>query len=110
MTSAVPRSAASISEKESWNRSCTWEAAPELGLLPLLTLVNTIETSADMPQPGDAICMMLGSSIPYILRDKGGFYELIGSGSLLLINRYLWKAVVKGYRAGNVELQELVIR
>jgi hypothetical protein len=110
LTHDVPRSAASMSEKESWNRSCTWEAVPELGLLPLLPMISTIETSADMPQPGDAICMMLGSSIPYILRDKGDFYELIGSGKLFLINRFLWKAVVKGYRAGNVELQEFVIR
>lgn len=106
----VPRASESMSEMESWEKTCRWEASPELGLHPLLPVVNPIETSADMPQPGDAICMMLGSSTPYILRDKGGFYELIGMGKLFIINRFLWNVVVKGYCEGNIILQELIIQ
>lgn len=110
MTSNVPHFAAHMSEEESWKRNCTWEAVPELDFLPLLIMISPIDVSADKPQPGDVVCMMLGSGVPYVLRDRCGYYELIGSGEIAVINRYVWRAVVNGYRAGKVELREFTIR
>ena len=99
-----------MDEVESWRRNCEWKTVPELDVPPLMPMICRIGISANMPQPGDAVCMMLGSSMPYILRDNGDFHELIGCGKLYLISRYMWKAVVKAYQAGNIGLREFVIR
>jgi hypothetical protein len=110
LTHDVPRFPESTGEVENWNRSCRWKAVPELGLLPLVVRVSRINISADVPHPGDTVCMMLGSTVPYILRDNDGFYELIGYGKLDIFNSYVWKAVVKAYQAGNIKFQEFIIR
>lgn len=106
----VPHFDSSLDEVESWERNCEWKAIPELGLHPLLPVMCKIKIAADSPQPGDTICMMLGSNTPFILRENCGFHELIGCGTLPVLNRYMWNSVMKAYQSGTIRLQEFVIR
>jgi hypothetical protein len=88
-------------------KSLGWKSTPGRILKPM----NRCTTVAHDPQQGDAICLLVGSRQPALLRKKGDHYHFVGMLMPWTHFTYaLWIEYEEGYKSGRLQMETFELR